>query len=313
MTRIFFDYVDGFDMKTARFDQYGCFYNSYRRRHEVNPGVKSKYSQDGEVKCSTESSRYLSYPIVHFADGDVAIMRGAVEPEHRGRYTFGGYDFSIISTSNDPYGQKAIQFMKFVDPFPGVKLPRLNQAAFNTRPGNDTEAQDLLIDHVNNRVYRLSTSYDKDVVTEEGVTVNETTMGLPQKLSYHGVWAYATAPENSFRIQRPIRLTQPRKNLLPPNYGDVVAACVAWFTHQSKTYDQIIKEEFDKKMSGKYSRYNHNFEIIDPNYVANQGFAGLNEYERTCVAKNNTSKTLPRLPQHFYRLGFDSAAFFLSF
>jgi len=313
MPRIFFDYADGFDMKSARYDHYGCFYNSYKRTTHVSAGVKSSASRVGTVQSSHASS-YSAFPVLHFADGDVALLRGIQEPEHRGRYTFGGYDFSSISTSNDPYGQHAIQFMRYVEDIPGVQLPKLNQAAFNTKTNNETQGQDLLIDHVNDRVYRIGVPYDKAVTSLDGATPDEKSMGLPDKVSHHSTLAYATAPDNGFKVQRPIRLTQPRTKLLPPEYKDIVTTCVAWFAHQSESYEKIVKDEFDAKMQmSKYSKYNHNFEIIDPDHAVNVGFAGLNKYERACIAKNNTTKKLPRKAQQFYRLAFDSAAFFESF
>lgn len=319
MPTINYDYVDSFNMSTALFDDYGCFYNAYRRLVQVEPGVRSAHSRDGTLKHS-ESSRYGAYPIVHFASGDLALLRGIIEPENRGRYTVGGYDFSIISTSNDPYGKRAIKFMSYMPPnelqlkCEPVVRPKLNAASFNTMTNNITKSQDLLIDHVHNRVYRLGYEHDKPVTTQEGATPDLESMCLPNKLG-RSTLAYATASTNGFKVQKPIRLTQPRTRVLPEGYNDVVTVCAAWFAHQGKPFAQIIKEEFEGRSTGKY---NHNINaatvaVIDPNRVVNQGFANLTPYERACVAKNNTTKPLPRLAQFYYHLCFDSEAFFNSF
>lgn len=312
-----FDFVPEFNMDTALYDKHERFYNTYRRDNIVSPGTKRpKTAANGAVRCST-SGHYDQNPALHFADGSLAILHSAQHHDNRGRYTFGGYDFSIIASSNDYYGSLAVKHMslpprpEICDGCAPVIEPKVNLAAFNTLRSGSIESQDLLIDHRHNRVYALGAARDANGtdVTVDGADMSSINEGAPEFLRYIPWRLYALGPDRGFVAMRSIRMSTPRTpKTLPQAYYDTVAACCAWYAHQSETMDAMYQNYMRNRKIERGTNYLN--DLVDPDYAANQGFAGLHPYERARVATVNTKKTLPRLMSKYYRLIFDSNAFF---
>lgn len=314
MPRTFYDYVDEFDILTARFDTFNEFYNGYRRKHLVEPGARDKGSADGAVEPHFSSYYSSSVPVLHFATGEVILTRDlSRDPQHRGRYTFAGHDFSVISTSNDPYGTEAIKFMSYMNENDNPR-PKITPASFNTLVGGSTKGQDLLIDHITNRVWAIGAPWDVPKVTEDGVSTNELSVGIPDKINLYQIDGYTKGLNMGFKVQRSIRLTMPRTgSLLPPGYKDQLAACKAWFALKGLPMDHYVNEYVEKNSTRSYSRSALKTNLVAIEEVARLGFVGMSNYQRACVAQNNATQSPPRVLQHYYMLRFDSEGFFKSF
>lgn len=295
-----FEYVPSFDMDTAIFDDHREFYNAYRRSKECSAGTGAiGYLADGKVTAAWSTGAARACPFVMYTTGEL-LLDSCDQPEKRGRYTFSGFDFSVISTTNDRYGAIAMRHMSGPSDL-GLKI---NAAALSMSPsGESREGQTLLIDHVTDWVYSLGRNYDPEGTTSDGVDRKVMWHSLPEQRRKEGPRVYIPEVGALARPSQSIRVTQMIRDSA---YKDTIAACLAWYKMEgskpmNEYYNAAAKLAGRMNVPGIYSRVEHD--------VLDRGFVAMSDYDRARAATINATKALPRKPYMLYRLRFDSAAF----
>lgn len=303
-----FRYAPEFDMEHARYDALGAFYVEYKR-------VAGNATGERELKHVRHAARpdvtvhhgnWQGYsPVLHLADGTVVLQPVAErEPDHRGRYAFGGHDFTIVSTTNDGLFAHAVKFMRYREAS-GQSRPKLNQAAFNRTVDDKAYSRTLLVDHVTDTVTTLG-RFDQTPafpVTVDGCDLRETQQLVPDELRRHHPVTYCTAPGDGFKAFHPTMVTAPfAGDFKPKGYDDIVDACVMWWTHQDQRPGTI---PFDRRID-----VGMNVSKVCPVDIVMRGFNELSPFQRMIVATQNATKPMPRIAQYYARLDFDSKAFF---
>lgn len=305
MKQITFEYVPEFRMDTAIFDDKRAFYNAYGRRKTVSAGSSNLGKLiDGEVYCAHSTYGASQLPFTHWSTGQL-FVGSCDQPEKRGRYTFCGYDYTVINSTNDRLGAIAMKHMRsLVD---GIKI---NATALSTEvDGESRDAQTLLIDHVTQRVYSLQRSYDPSGKTHDGVDFKEMWQSVPKECERETRYIYVTRPGGLTYPTRSIRVTELQRH--DTVYKDTVAACLAWFQFEGKTVHEYHSEAIkEAKGSGRVSEPTGVYTPVDSEVITANGFAGLTNYERARVATVNAKKAAPRKRYDFYTLGFDNEGFF---
>jgi hypothetical protein len=309
-----FTFDDGFNFEHALYSQEHGFVSAYRRTREVEPSNKShiKVAANGAVHHSIDLHYSYYSPVILMADGSLFVQRAAAEkPDHRGRYTFGKYDFSIISTgSNDLYGQIAIKYMSLNDntktePYP---LPKMNAATLN-QGVNGVSARALLIDHVADRVYSLSSTLINS--TADGCFPATDVEALPKETRDMYNWrGYFLAAGSEMFTPSAIRLTRPRTGkLLSDKYKEITSSCLAWLKLRNDAADGYkLREAWVIDNNGaRAPNTGHTFTLEQ---IEQMDFATMHPYDRWLVAKNNATQSPPRLTHWVYSLRFDSQLFF---
>lgn len=303
MKQITFEYVPEFEMDTAIFDDKRMFYNAYGRKKQVSAGSES-YAKliDGEVYHAHSTYSANAQPFTHRTTGELFIG-DCEQPEKRGRYTFCGYDYTVISTTNDKLGAIAMKHMRSL-----VDSIKINGAALSTETdGESKNGQTLLIDHVTQRVYSLRRSYNPEGVTHDGVDFREMWQGVPKEKERETRNLYVTRPGGLTYATQYIRVTELQRH--DTVYKDTVAACLAWFRFEGKTVNEHHNEAI--KAAKGTGRIEPGIYVPVPAAdITAKGFAGLTDYERARVATVNAGKAAPRKLYNFYMLGFDNAGFF---
>lgn len=299
MSTVSFDYVPEFDMSTAIYDGRKEFFNSYMKRQRL--GVKGSIANlmKGDVKpCHTSSYQY-GYPVMHMPTGEMLLLRNIGEPDNRGRYTFGGYDFTVVGTG-DPLFSKMAEFINLPDYFTSTTRPpawpKMNKAAFHTNISGESQMQELVFDHVHNRVYSLHSNAEEPKV--------------PEAYKGDSFKIYAASPRHYWLSHGVIRMTLPRtgKNV-PAEYKDLQHQCAMWFQFEGSDLQLIYNEHYKTNVSMHHSQLKR---VIDPDFAVKKGFANLDRVERALIAKNGEIKNLPRLAHTVPWLDFNSRAFFSS-
>lgn len=303
MRQITFEYVPEFEMATAIFDDKRSFYNAYGRKKQVSAGSHALNKLiDGEVYCAHSTYSANQQPFTHLTTGQLFID-SCDQPEKRGRYTFCGYDYTVISTTNDRLGAIAMKYMRSL-----VDSVKINATALSMEPDGDSKnGQTLLIDHVTQRVYALARSYDPSGKTHDGVDFKEMWQGVPKEVERETRYLYVTRPGGLTYATRPIRVTELQRH--DTVYKDTVAACLAWFQFEGKTVNDYHNEHV-KETRGSGRSVPGIYTPVDSKDINEKGFAGLTNYERARVATVNAKKAAPRKQYNFYTLGFDNEGFF---
>lgn len=316
-----FTFDDGFNFEHAVYHQDYGFVSAYARDQEVEPNNKAhiKRAAEGKVNYSYDSHYTYYNPILLMADGSLFIQRNAADkPEHRGRYTFGKCDFSIISTgSNDLYAQYAFKHMAYNEntDIPLDQRPKLNAAAFN-QAGSSIQSQSLLIDHVGDQVYCLEGRLVES--TADGFYPVQSYKNLPDKIRQAYNWrGYFKAVGSRMITQSAIRLTRPRTGkLLDERYKAVTSACVAWFklNNLQNSHSEGVRLRDDFIQSGRSAapdmkswHLSHTFTYKE---ICEMNFSELHPYQRWLIATNSAQKPAQRATHWVYALRFNSQSFF---
>lgn len=298
-----FEYVPSFDMDTAIFDNHREFYNSYRRKKECPAGSTAiGLLADGNVNAAWSTGAARSCPFTHYTTGEVLVDK-CDDPEKRGRYTFGDYDFSVISTTNDRYGAIAMRHMYALgSDFEHLKI---NATALSmASSGESKSGQTLLIDHKTERVYSLARNYHPDTTTSDGVDLGKNWEAIPEKRRKEGPCVYFYEAGTVARPSAAIRVTHLDRR--DTTYRDTLAACVAWFQMEGRTVLDYRHDEM--KVKGQYNVMS--IHSCVERHVVEKGFTALTDYERARVATVNASKPMPRKQYALFTLGFDNEGFF---
>lgn len=294
-----FEYVPEFDMEHAIYDNHGEFYNAYHRLNQCD-AASSNLSRliDGKVRVAYSTHAAQDYPFTHFTTGELVVGK-CDDSEKRGRYTFGGYDLTIISTTNDKLGAIAMKHMHVV----GDHSIRITAASLNTSTSNDSkDGQTLLICHNRNRVYALRRMYNPEGETTDGVDLKALWEQVPHKRFQQADTMYFSSPTGPAYATQGIRVTLLERDSA---YKDALAACVAWFKMEGKTVGEYRTAEAKARPDTVKPAV-----AVDVGYVRRVGFLGLTDYERARVATINAEKPMPRKGFWYYCLGFDSQGFF---
>lgn len=297
-----FTYVPSFDMDTAIFDDHREFYNGYRRRRECSAGTTNiGLLADGAVTSAYSTGSAHSCPFIMYTTGEVLVDK-CDQPEKRGRYTFGDYDFSVISTTNDRYGAIAMHHMYALgSDFEHLKIHAT--ALSMDSSGESKYAQTLLIDHKTERVYSLGRNYYPDSTTSDGVDLGKNWGAIPEQRRKEGPCVYFHEAGTVARPSSGIRVTQLERNT---TYKDTLAACVAWFQMEGRTVLDYRHDEM--KVKGQHNVTGIHARV--ERHVVERGFTELTPYERARVATVNAAKPVPRKQYAMFALGFDNEGFF---
>lgn len=299
MPTVSYDYVPEFDISTAIYDGRTEFNNRYMKQHRLGVSGSTGGLLRGNVKACRTSAYSNGYPVMHMPTGEMLLMRNIGEPDNRGRYTFGGYDFTVTATG-DKLFSAMVEFINlpayFTQQNAPTTWPKINRAAFHTDITGESAMQELVVDHVHNRVYSLRSNRDEPVV--------------PEKYKNDSFRVYAASPAEHWLTHGVIRMTVPRsgKNV-PKEYNDLHHQCIMWFQFEGSDLTRIYNEHHKTNVSTYHTQLKR---VIDPDYAVKRGFANLDRVERAFIAKNGSIKNLPRLKHEVPWLDFNSRAFFSS-
>lgn len=297
MPSITFDYVPEFDMANAIYDGGKEFSVRTMRRHRCGIKGSLKNLMNSSQKYCHSSAYERGYPVQHMPTGELLIMENIREPDNRGRYTVGGYDFTSVA-SGDMLFAAMVEYIRLPDYFTKENAPptwpKMNRAAFHAAVGGDNDSQHLIIDHVHDRVYSLQLTTDKVFV--------------PDKFKHDPWRIYTTSPRDEWLSHGTIRLTVPRtsKNV-PKEYKDLHDQCAMWFRFQGGDIARIYNEQYKTNVSTYHSALK---QVIDPLQAVKLGFDKCDPITKALIAKNGEIKNLPRIRHDVPWLKFDSRAFF---
>lgn len=299
-----FEFVPEFEFDRALFDEHRSFYIRYRRKYQMDAGTTRLGKLiDGSVESAWRGTYAGEFPFTHLPAGELVVSK-ADTGERRGRYTFGGYDFTVISTTNDRLGAIAMKHMySLVD-----KTHKINGAALNTSAiGGSKDGRTLLIDHNSQRVYSLARNYEPKGVTYDNVDLGEVWSLVPKEIVvHHSVHVYCVGPNKPVAAASSIRVTLPERKATA--YSDTLDACVAWFKMEGLTVLEYRKHEIDANSGSTRGVEHINVRVSTEKMV--KGFASLTPYERARAATVNAKEPMPRKQFLYYCLGFDNDKFF---
>lgn len=298
MPSITFEYVQDFDFANAIYDSGKEFVvRSMRRsRNGINGSIKN--SMIGAQTYCASSAYERGYPVQHMPTGELLVMENIREPDNRGRYTTGGYDFTVVA-SGDPLFRAMVEHISLPDTFTKENAPptwpKMCVATFHKGKAGDSDTQHLIIDHIHDRVYSM------------GLNAEEKRF-VPDKFKHDPWRIYTTSPKDEWLSRGVIRMTLPRsaKNV-PKGYKDLHEQCAMWFRFQGSDIMRIYNEQYKANVSMYHSALKA---VIEPEQAVRLGFEGLDNVSKALVAKNGEVKNLPRLRHDVPWLKFNSRAFF---